>query len=95
MIHSFPCSLRSPGSLQEISGLVFQAAVPKSFTMKMESLSGHELPPHSSGAVSQAIHVTNAMQGSKSLMMKLKIQYRRGAMAISEVAQVAQFPHGY
>lgn len=31
---------------QEISGLVFQAAVPKSFTMKMGALSGHQLPPH-------------------------------------------------
>lgn len=30
---------------QVITGLVFQAAVPKSFTMKMEPLSGHELPP--------------------------------------------------
>lgn len=31
---------------QAITGLVFQAAVPKSFTMKMGSLSGHDLAPH-------------------------------------------------
>ncbi|CAN0461518.1 unnamed protein product [Laminaria digitata] len=33
-------------SAEAISGLVFQAAVPKSFTMKMGSLSGHDLAPH-------------------------------------------------
>lgn len=31
---------------QVIRGLSFQAAVPKSFTMKMEPLSGHDLPPN-------------------------------------------------
>ncbi|CAB1109096.1 unnamed protein product [Ectocarpus sp. CCAP 1310/34] len=80
---------------EEISGLVFQAAVPKSFTMKMGALSGHNLPPHSDGVVSQEISVTNAMQGTKSLMMKLKIQFRRGTVNVAEVAQVAQFPAGF
>ncbi|CAM9688539.1 unnamed protein product [Ectocarpus sp. 4 AP-2014] len=80
---------------EEISGLVFQAAVPKSFTMKMGALSGHNLPPHSDGVVSQEINVTNAMQGTKSLMMKLKIQFRRGTVNVAEVAQVAQFPAGF
>ncbi|CAM9334045.1 unnamed protein product [Ascophyllum nodosum] len=80
---------------EEITGLVLQAAVPKSFTMKMESLSGHELPPHSSGIVSQVINVSNSMQGTKSLMMKLKIQFRRGSRAVAEIAQVTQFPAGY
>ncbi|CAN0186945.1 unnamed protein product [Ectocarpus sp. 8 AP-2014] len=80
---------------EEISGLVFQAAVPKSFTMKMGALSGHNLPPHSDGVVSQEIDVTNAMQGTKSLMMKLKIQFRRGTVNVAEVAQVAQFPAGF
>ncbi|CAM9097441.1 unnamed protein product [Scytosiphon promiscuus] len=82
-------------SAEEISGLVFQAAVPKSFTMKMGALSGHQLPPHSNGVVSQVINVTNAMQGTKTLMMKLKIQFRRGTVNVAEVAQVAQFPAGF
>lgn len=54
-------------------------------------------PPHlpSDGVVSQEIYVTNAMQGTKSLMMKLKIQFRRGTVNVAEVAQVAQFPAGF
>lgn len=49
----------------------------------------------SDDVVSQVINVTNAMQGTKTLMMKLKIQFRRGTANIAEVAQVAQFPPGF
>lgn len=49
----------------------------------------------SSGSVSQVINVTNSMQGTKSLMMKIKIQFRRGVTPVAEVAQVAQFPASY
>lgn len=45
--------------------------------------------------MSQVINVTNAMQGTKTLMMKLKIQFQRGAGSVAEMAQVAQFPAGY
>lgn len=51
--------------------------------------------PNSEGTVSQVINVTNAMQGTKTLMMKLKIQFQRGGVSVTEMAQVAQFPAGY
>lgn len=52
-------------------------------------------PIISEGTVSQVINVTNAMQGTKTLMMKLKIQFQRGGVSVAEMAQVAQFPAGY
>lgn len=53
--------------------------------------------PHwySIGAVRQVIHVTNSMQGTKTLMMKMKIGFSRGDTPVAEVAQVGQFPPGY
>ncbi|CAM9711627.1 unnamed protein product [Choristocarpus tenellus] len=76
--------------------LMFQVAVPKAFTMRMEPASGHVLPPGSVAAVTQVIRVTSSLQSStKPLMMKLKITYQQGGRTVTEVAQVAQFPPGF
>ena len=54
-----------------------------------------QLPPHSSGAVTQRLHVHNALHGQKALVMRLRISYSLEGQAVLEQAEVDGFPAGY
>ena len=66
-----------------LDNLVFQAAVPKYLKLEMFPPTSTTVPPNSNGAVTQDIKVTNSMQGQKNIMLKLKIGYNQGGVAVS------------
>lgn len=74
--------------------LVFQAAVPKYLKLEMLPPSSTTIPANSNGAVTQEIKLVNSMQGSKNIMLKLKICYTVGVggVNVEEMAQVSSFP---
>ena len=78
-----------------MEALSFQAAVPKYLKLEMLPASSTVIPPHSMGAVTQEIRITNSMQGEKTLMLKLKVGYTQAGVVVDEMAQVASFPPGY
>jgi len=78
----------------EISNFVFQAAVPKFITLKMEPPSGNTLPAFSAGAVQQQINLLNSMQGTKPIAMKVKISFSRDGASVVEQATIQNFPSG-
>jgi len=77
-----------------ISNFVFEAAVPKYITLKMETATGSVLPPHSD-SVSQTLRVVNTATGEKPLLMKLRIGYMLNGSQVQEMGQVGDFPPGY
>uniref|UniRef100_A0A7S2S4J2 AP-1 complex subunit gamma n=1 Tax=Mucochytrium quahogii TaxID=96639 RepID=A0A7S2S4J2_9STRA len=78
----------------EISNFVFQAAVPKFISLKMEPPSGDTLPPFGTGQVQQRINLVNSMQGSKDIIMKVKIAYTANGENVVQQATVSGFPQG-
>jgi AP-1 complex subunit gamma-1 len=80
-----------------IVGLNFQVAVPKFVTMQMEPPSSTTVPatsPANGQRVTQKIHVTNTMLGSKNLMLKVKISFSSGGQQQEHMATCAGFPPG-
>lgn len=75
-----------------MSGLLFQCAVPKYIILQMSPASSSEVPPNRSGTTSQIVTIQNTMQGTKSVMMRLKIQFSQNGQVIDDLAQVANFP---
>ena len=49
----------------------------------MLSASSASIPANSNGAVTQEIRVVNSLHGEKNIMLKLKIGYTTGGVAVS------------
>lgn len=73
---------------------IFQAAVPKFMQLQLEPASGSVLPGNGEGSIVQVIRVTNSLHGQKSLVMKVKINYKRNGEDVVEQGQVNNFPPG-
>ena len=88
------CRFTNSGRV-DLTGLNFQAAVPKFVTLVMNPPSGVVIPKANAGSVEQVISVTNTQLNVKNLMLKMKIQYMINGQQIIEQAQVNTFPSGY
>ena len=77
---------------QPLEGFTLQAAVPKQMTLRLEPASGSSVPAHSSGSVTQRLHVHNSLAGQKPLVMRLRISYQLGGQPVLEQAEVSTFP---
>ncbi|KAL5021655.1 hypothetical protein ScPMuIL_000810 [Solemya velum] len=73
-----------------MSEFVFQAAVPKSFQLQLESPSGGDLPSFNSGAITQVIRVANPQQ--QPLRMRLRITYSQNGNGVTELGEISNFP---
>ncbi|XP_026463858.1 AP-1 complex subunit gamma-1 isoform X2 [Ctenocephalides felis] len=72
-----------------IADWLFQAAVPKSFTLQMLSPSDSQLPPIT-GRITQEMRVT--MNTQSTLKMRLRLSYNINGETCLEETQVAGFP---
>jgi AP-1 complex subunit gamma-1 len=80
---------------QEITGLHFQAAVPKYLSMVLQPASGASISPGGAGTVEQVLRLTNSMQGQKSIMLKMKLDFDVGGRKMQELVAVSGFPELY
>ena len=86
-------SYANSGSLP-LEGFTLQAAVPKQMQLRLDPASATSLPPHSSGAVTQRLHVQNSVPG-KALVMRLRISYQLDGRQVQEQGECSNFPPGY
>ena len=56
--------------------------MPKYLKLEMFPPSSTTIPAFSTGSVTQEIKVVNTMQGQKNIMLKLKIGYTKGGVAV-------------
>ena len=78
-----------------ILGLNLQIAVPKFVTMQMDPPSSTTVPPGVNGsAVTQKITVTNAMLGTKNLVLKVKLSFSSQGQTMEHMATCSGFPAG-
>jgi len=77
-----------------VSNFLFQAAVPKFISLKMEPPTGNALAPFGGGQQQQRINLVNSMQGTKPIVMKVKLSYSMGGQDLVEQATVQGFPMG-
>ncbi|KAL8613855.1 AP-1 complex subunit gamma-1 [Nucella lapillus] len=68
---------------------VFQAAVPKSFQLTLESPSGNLIPAMNTGNLTQAISVDNPHK--QAIRMRLKINYNHNGTTVNEMGEVNSF----
>eukprot|EP00752_Nemacystus_decipiens_P003420 g3164.t1 len=87
-------TFRNSGT-SDMTGLHFQAAVPKYLRLEMQPASGSVVKAGGGGSVDQIVRITNSMQGQKNLLMKLKIVYEVAGAKVQEMASVSSFPPGY
>ncbi|XP_055298424.1 AP-1 complex subunit gamma-1 isoform X1 [Sitodiplosis mosellana] len=80
--------LATNNSLNTLEQYLFQAAVPKSFTLQMLSPSGSVLPP--GGTITQEMRLTNSSKGV--LRMRLRISYVVDGSPVLEQTEVSGFP---
>ncbi|KAK6185231.1 hypothetical protein SNE40_007508 [Patella caerulea] len=73
-----------------MSDFVFQAAVPKSFQMQLQSPSGTNLPASNQGEVTQVIKINNTQK--TQLKMRLKMTYCQNGNTVTELGEVNTFP---
>ncbi|GFS06594.1 AP-1 complex subunit gamma-1 [Elysia marginata] len=69
---------------------VFQAAVPKSFQLSLQSPSGTTIPPVNGGHITQVIQLNNPQK--QPIRMRLKISYSQNGNMVNEMAEVNTFP---
>lgn len=58
-----------------ISNFVMQVAVPKYITLQLDAASGNDLPPGSSGTVTQVMKLANSAHGERPILLKIKVDY--------------------
>lgn len=75
-------------SLNNLEQFLFQAAVPRSFTLQMLSPSSSSLPP--GGIITQEMRVTNSAKAV--LRMKLRISFAMDGNPVLEQSEVNGFP---
>ncbi|KAK7478395.1 hypothetical protein BaRGS_00030399 [Batillaria attramentaria] len=73
-----------------MTDFVFQAAVPKSFQLTLQSPSGSTIPPMNTGSVTQVIQINNPQK--QAIRMRLKITYSHGGNTVNEMGEVNSFP---
>ncbi|RUS72129.1 hypothetical protein EGW08_020102 [Elysia chlorotica] len=73
-----------------MSDFVFQAAVPKSFQLNLQSPSGTSIPPVNGGPITQVIQLNNPQK--QPIRMRLKINYTHNGNVVNEMAEVNTFP---
>ncbi|XP_042052994.1 AP-1 complex subunit gamma-2-like isoform X4 [Salvia splendens] len=76
------------------SNFVFQAAVPKFLQLHLEPASGSTLPASGKGSITQKLKVSNSQHGKKSLVMRVRINYKAKDKDVLEDGQISNFPHG-
>ncbi|KAL1565655.1 hypothetical protein AAHA92_07841 [Salvia divinorum] len=76
------------------SNFVFQAAVPKFLQLHLEPASGNTLPASGNGSIIQKLKVSNSQHGKKSLVMRVRINYKANGKDILEDGQISNFPRG-
>ena len=76
-----------------VYGMNLQVATPKYVTMEMEPASSTTIPM-GSGKVTQKVHVTNSMLGTKNLVLKLKIGFTSKGQKVEHMATCSGFPAG-
>ncbi|KAG6426400.1 hypothetical protein SASPL_110623 [Salvia splendens] len=76
------------------SSFVFQAAVPKFLQLHLEPASGSTLPASGNGSITQKLKVSNSQHGKKSLVMRVRINYKAKDKDVLEDGQISNFPHG-
>jgi AP-1 complex subunit gamma-1 len=78
-----------------IYGMNLQCAVPKYVTMEMEPPSSTTIPQSGTGKLAtQKINITNSMQGTKNLMLKLKLGFTSKGQKLDHMATCSGFPAG-
>jgi hypothetical protein len=79
----------------DVTGFMFQAAVPKHAKLQVNAASSGTLPANSAAPVTQVLRVMKAPEAvGKPLVMKLKIDYSHNGQTVSDMAQVDSFPGG-
>ncbi|XP_048778208.2 AP-1 complex subunit gamma-1-like isoform X2 [Ostrea edulis] len=73
-----------------MSEFVFQAAVPKSFQLQLQSPSGSTLPPMNDGAVTQVIKVNNPQK--QPIRLRIKVSYTQNGNSVTDIGEVNSFP---
>ncbi|KAK4485779.1 hypothetical protein RD792_008426, partial [Penstemon davidsonii] len=76
------------------SNFVFQAAVPKFLQLHLEPASSNTLPASGNGSITQKLRVSNSQHGKKSLVMRIRINYKVNDKDVLEEGQVNNFPRG-
>ncbi|XP_078335673.1 AP-1 complex subunit gamma-1-like isoform X3 [Crassostrea virginica] len=77
-------------SATTMSEYVFQAAVPKSFQLQLQSPSGSTLPPMNDGAVTQVIKVNNPQK--QAIRLRIKVSYKQNGNTVTDIGEVSSFP---
>ncbi|KAH6770756.1 Adaptor protein complex AP-1 [Perilla frutescens var. hirtella] len=76
------------------SNFVFQAAVPKFLQMHLDPASSNTLPASGNGSITQNLKVSNSQHGKKSLVMRIRINYKVNGKDVLEDGQISNFPRG-
>ncbi|ELU06271.1 hypothetical protein CAPTEDRAFT_156364 [Capitella teleta] len=70
---------------------VFQAAVPKTFQVQLDSPSSSVLPANNAGFVTQVVHIANPQK--QPIRMRIRLTYTgEGGVSVAEQAEVNNFP---
>ncbi|XP_047961159.1 AP-1 complex subunit gamma-2-like isoform X1 [Salvia hispanica] len=76
------------------SNFVFQAAVPKFLQLHLDPASSNTLPASGGGSITQTLRVSNSQHGKKSLVMRMRINYKANNKDVLEEGQINNFPRG-
>ncbi|KAH6763196.1 Adaptor protein complex AP-1 [Perilla frutescens var. hirtella] len=74
------------------SNFVFQAAVPKFLQLHLDPASSNTLPANGDGSITQRFRVSNSQHGKKSLVMRVRINYKANDKDVLEEGQISNFP---
>lgn len=80
----------SNSSPTPMTEFVFQAAVPKSFQLQLQSPSGNVLPPLNAGVVTQVVKINNPQK--QPVRMRLRLTYTQNGNPVTELGEVNSFP---
>ncbi|XP_078688688.1 AP-1 complex subunit gamma-1-like isoform X3 [Branchiostoma floridae x Branchiostoma belcheri] len=69
---------------------VFQAAVPKTFQLQLQSPSGSVVPPSNMGVVTQVIKILNPQKAP--IRMRIKLTYNYKGTDVNDMGEVNSFP---
>eukprot|EP00386_Alphamonas_edax_P016043 GDKI01049030.1.p1 GENE.GDKI01049030.1~~GDKI01049030.1.p1 ORF type:complete len:160 (+),score=53.48 GDKI01049030.1:1-480(+) len=87
------CSYVNTGG-DQITGFLFEVAVPKYITLNLNPASGTTLEPMGMLPVTQRLRLTNSLKGDKPILMKCRIAYNQRGMPVQEMVNVGNFPAG-
>ncbi|KAL6505551.1 hypothetical protein OROHE_022930 [Orobanche hederae] len=74
------------------SDFVFQAAVPKFLQLHLDPASSSTLPASSIEHITQKLRVSNSQHGKKSLVMRVRINYKVNGKDVLEEGHINNFP---